>query len=53
LLPVWIVQFRQASIEFFAIGFSRLTPFVRAGSCEKTKPPQVSDENLSYDIFAA
>ena len=52
-LPVWMVQFRQASIESFAVGFSRLTPFGCAGSCEKTKQPQVSDENLSYDIFAA
>ena len=36
LLPVWTVQFRQAGIEFYAVGFSRLTPFGWFGSSRKS-----------------
>ena len=36
LLPVWTVQFRQAGIEFYAIGFSRLTPLGWFGSSRKS-----------------
>ena len=35
-LPVWTVQFRQAGIEFYAIGFSRLTPLGWFGSSRKS-----------------
>jgi hypothetical protein len=36
LLPIWTVQFRQAGIEFYAIGFSRLTPLGWFGSSRKS-----------------
>ena len=36
LLPVGSVQFRQAGIEFYAIGFSRLTPLGWFGSSRKS-----------------
>jgi hypothetical protein len=35
-LPVGSVQFRQAGIEFYAIGFSRLTPLGWFGSSRKS-----------------
>jgi len=43
----------DAFLRFRAFGFSRLTPFERAGSCEKKPEPLILDENLSYDVFAA
>ena len=52
-LPVWMVQVSDADLKFHAIGLARLTPFGRAGSCEKKPEPLISDENLSYDEFAA
>ena len=36
LLPVGSVQYRQAGIEFYAIGFSRLTPLGWFGSSRKS-----------------
>ena len=48
-----MVQVSDADLKFHAIGLARLTPFGRAGSCEKKPEPLISDENLSYDEFAA